>query len=65
MRVTKEGFFRSNRFICINGEWYFQTREFPEPVGPFESKDAAIKASEVFLKFTKSKGREQNLKNTG
>lgn len=65
MRVVKEGCFRSNRFVCINGQWYFQTRESADPVGPFSSKGEAIKASETFLKFARPNEGEPELQDAG
>lgn len=35
-----KGWFRSERFLCINSQWYFLTREMTQE-GPFESKKEA------------------------
>jgi hypothetical protein len=40
--------FRSDRFIQTNGSWYFTTREHID-VGPFRSRDAAVRASEILI----------------
>jgi hypothetical protein len=41
-------FFRSDRFVQTNGSWYFTTRESID-VGPFGSRDAAVRASEALI----------------
>ncbi len=41
-------FFRSDRFVQSNGQWYFTTREHLE-VGPFLSRHAAVRASEELV----------------
>ena len=40
----QKGWFRSNRFLQINGDWFFITREMTEE-GPFYSKQEAENAS--------------------
>ncbi len=41
-------FFRaSSRLFCLNGEWYFQTRENDH--GPFTRREAAERALERFI----------------
>lgn len=33
--------FRSERFVQINTDWYFMTRESEAPIGPFHSHEVA------------------------
>lgn len=40
--------YRSDRFIKIDNQWYFTTRENRE-VGPFESKEAAEHGLSIFI----------------
>lgn len=44
-------FFRSDRFFCISGEWYFSTRESPQ-VGPFTLKSDAEAELMIYLRHT-------------
>ncbi|MDQ1363026.1 MAG: hypothetical protein QG652_886 [Pseudomonadota bacterium] len=48
--------FRSNRYFCINGAWYFTTREGPQ-LGPFIDKREAEAELMLFV-------REKTLQNS-
>ncbi len=37
---NQKRWFRGDRFFCVNGEWYFSTREQTD-VGPFGSESEA------------------------
>ena len=41
--------FRNERFLCINGEWYFLTRENTQE-GPFDTKREAEMELMLFLR---------------
>lgn len=41
--------FRSERFVRIDGQWYFDVRERLEPVGPFASRAEAEAALRFYL----------------
>ena len=45
---SKGVFYRSERVFCVNGEWYFATRERPE-TGPFSSSREARMELDIFL----------------
>lgn len=47
--------FRSDRFFCISGEWYFSTREAPQ-VGPFSDKEDAKAELMIYLRHTMEGG---------
>lgn len=47
--------FRSDRVFSANGQWFFQVRETPKPVGPFQTKALAHKALEGFASDMKEK----------
>ena len=40
--------FRSKRFECINGQWFFKVRENSNMLGPFRSKVEAEKAAKDY-----------------
>ena len=40
--------FRSDRFYCVNDEWYFAIRRGPDQ-GPYPSKEAAQAALKKFI----------------
>tara|TARA_R110000822_G_scaffold187752_16_gene326771 strand:- start:69579 stop:69845 length:267 start_codon:yes stop_codon:yes gene_type:complete len=42
--------FRSERFECANGKWFVEIREEQKPIGPFASKELAVKAAEAYTK---------------
>ncbi len=46
---TKVGGFRTNRYFCISGQWFFSTREHLQ-VGPFSSRDEAEMELLFFLR---------------
>lgn len=37
--------FRSERLECLNGKWFFSTRESEKLVGPFDTHEQAEKAA--------------------
>lgn len=37
--------------MCLNGDWYFLTRESSTPLGPYESKKAVHKAALDYIAF--------------
>jgi hypothetical protein len=41
-------YFKTDRFIVQNGEWYYMTREGVER-GPFESREAAERDSAMYI----------------
>lgn len=41
--------FRSERILCMNGQWFFAVREKTNLVGPFNSKAAAQKAATAYI----------------
>lgn len=41
--------FRSERFECVNGKWFFEIREEDRPLGPFESKEQAHRAANAYI----------------
>lgn len=45
-----KNWYRSDRFIVIDGEWYFTTRE-GQDVGPFLSQKAAVTGLDVYIKL--------------
>lgn len=49
-RVREDGNipFRSDRFFCIDGEWFFAIRRGPDQ-GPYETRDAAREALRNFI----------------
>lgn len=42
---------RTNRIMCLNGSWYFLTRESATPLGPFPNKAEVVKAAEDYIAF--------------
>lgn len=48
--------FRSNRYFCINGTWYFMTREGNQ-MGPFIDKR---EAEAELMMFIREKSMENN-----
>jgi Domain of unknown function (DUF6316) len=42
--------FRSARVECLNGQWFFATREGEKMVGPFSSQKEAQKSAESYAK---------------
>jgi Domain of unknown function (DUF6316) len=44
---TDKTYFRSERLFCLNGQWYFSTREGEH--GPFASKDIAARTLKRFV----------------
>ena len=44
----QRGWYRSNRFQQVNGDWFFITREVTEE-GPFNSKQEAEQASSNYI----------------
>ena len=40
--------FRTDRFFCVNGDWYFSIRRGPDQ-GPYPSKEEARHALKLFL----------------
>ncbi|MCB1662996.1 MAG: hypothetical protein H6995_07865 [Pseudomonadales bacterium] len=42
---------RTNRIMCLNGDWYFLTRESCTPLGPYLSKREAAKAALDYVAF--------------
>ena len=44
----KAALFRSDRFYCVNDEWYFAIRRGPDQ-GPYPSKEAAQAALKKFI----------------
>ena len=50
--------FRSNRFFCVGGKWYFTTREGFDS-GPFASKERAEIGLKRFLHVVKLLPEEQ------
>jgi len=47
-RTTAYPPFRSDRFYCEEGQWYFAIRRGPDQ-GPYASREAAEAALEAFL----------------
>lgn len=50
--------FRSDRFFCIDGEWFFAIRRGPDQ-GPYASRDAAREALKRFIEDQLSVERRQ------
>ena len=48
-------YFRTVRFVCINGEWFFTTRENID-IGPFSSKEEAEAESHLFIRHMSEGG---------
>lgn len=48
-------YFRSDRFFCVGGEWYFSTRENPQ-VGPFAFKEDAKAELMLYLRHSSEGG---------
>ncbi len=46
--------FHSERLFCINGNWFFNTRECIEPMGPFSDRNTAIREIERYLRDLQS-----------
>jgi wobble nucleotide-excising tRNase len=42
--------FRSERILCMNGQWFFAVREKTNLVGPYNSKQSAEKAAAAYTK---------------
>lgn len=42
---------RTKRLMCLNGDWYFLTRESNEPLGPYSSKREVMKACSDYVAF--------------
>ncbi|MEH6469271.1 MAG: DUF6316 family protein [Porticoccus sp.] len=42
--------FRSERFECVDGQWYVEIREEKKPMGPFETKEQAQKFANAYVK---------------
>jgi hypothetical protein len=40
--------FRSDRFFCVGGEWFFAIRRGPDQ-GPYASREAAREALKTFI----------------
>ena len=58
MKRFEPSYFRANRFVNINSQWYFQVRESTNLIGPFATKSQAVEASKTYLKFVSLKQRE-------
>lgn len=48
--------FRTNRYFCISGNWYFSTRENLQ-IGPFESRDDAEVEMMFFMRHLRENGQ--------
>lgn len=42
---------RTKRIMCLNGEWYFLTRESNTPLGPYQSKKEVVEAAGDYVAF--------------
>ena len=40
--------FRSKRFECINGKWFFKVREKTNMLGPYNSRNEAERAAQDY-----------------
>lgn len=58
LNEDKSAPYRSDRFYCINDEWYFAIRRGPDQ-GPYPSKEAALAALRKFI--AEELGLEQRL----
>jgi len=47
--------FRSKRYFCVDGKWYFTTRE-GENVGPFPSSKAAADGLRLYIDCLRARG---------
>lgn len=57
MRISdnREGsYFRSERFFCVNQQWFFATREGKD-CGPYSSRDRAEEGLNKFLSMVEAK----------
>jgi hypothetical protein len=48
LNENKAALYRSDRFYCVNDEWYFAIRRGPDQ-GPYTSKEAAQDALKKFI----------------
>jgi hypothetical protein len=48
LNEDKAALYRSDRFYCVNDEWYFAIRRGPDQ-GPYASKEAAQDALKKFI----------------
>ncbi len=51
--------FRTGRFFCIDSKWFFACREGLDR-GPFDTRDDAIVAMQIFLTSLKSVEKQLN-----
>ena len=42
---------RTKRILCLNGSWYFLTRESATPLGPYTSKEEVEQIAADFVAF--------------
>ncbi len=49
--------FRTDRFFKLHNYWFFATREGAS-VGPFDSRDCAVKAVDDYIEFAQKAGKE-------
>ncbi|MCF7980632.1 MAG: DUF6316 family protein [Pseudomonadales bacterium] len=42
---------RTKRILCLNGGWYFLTRESTTPLGPYDSKEEVEQIAADFVAF--------------
>jgi hypothetical protein len=67
LNEDKAALYRSDRFYCVNDEWYFAIRRGPDQ-GPYSSKEAAQAALKKFIAEELAQERrlqaERQLQNT-
>ncbi|RRJ83397.1 DUF6316 family protein [Aestuariirhabdus litorea] len=56
--------FRSERFLCMNGEWYFITREGSQE-GPYRSQAEAERDLCIYIRHQNDQMLQASIKPTG
>lgn len=42
---------RTKRILCLNGSWYFLTRESTTPLGPYDTREEVEQVAADFVSF--------------